>query len=127
MQWSTGRPGGTGEDARRSTKYLLQLRVFGFGLLEEGDVGVGVFPGGEKVLIGDASLRCVTLLLIQPAQLQLSDYGRYVGPVVGFHFQDPLEILLGFSVTPSLLIGQASYVENAGIGTSVQGRGVQEV
>ena len=27
---------------------LLQLRVFGFGLLQDRDVGVGVFPEGEK-------------------------------------------------------------------------------
>jgi hypothetical protein len=31
--------------------------------VEEWEVGVGVFPGGEKVLIGDSSLGSVTLLL----------------------------------------------------------------
>jgi hypothetical protein len=27
---------------------LLQLRVFGFGFFQDGDVGVGVFPEGKK-------------------------------------------------------------------------------
>jgi hypothetical protein len=31
--------------------------------VEEWEVRVSVFPGGEKVLIGDASLGSVTLLL----------------------------------------------------------------
>jgi len=31
---------------------LLQLRVLGFGLLEDGDVGVGVLPEGEEVFVG---------------------------------------------------------------------------
>jgi len=36
----------------------LQLRVLGFGLLENGDVGVGVgvFPEGEEVSIGGERL-----------------------------------------------------------------------
>jgi hypothetical protein len=31
---------------------LWQLRVLGFGLLQNGDVGIGVFPEGEEVFIG---------------------------------------------------------------------------
>jgi hypothetical protein len=30
----------------------LQLGVFGFGLLQDGDVGVGIFPEAEEVLVG---------------------------------------------------------------------------
>jgi len=33
-------------------RVLLQLRVLGFGLLQDGDVGVGIFPEGEKVFVG---------------------------------------------------------------------------
>src|SRR5215470_8551879 len=36
---------------------LLQFRVLRFGLLQDGDVEVGVFPEGEEVLVGRASLR----------------------------------------------------------------------
>ena len=32
--------------------WLLQLRVLRFGLLQDGDVGVGIFPEGEEVLVG---------------------------------------------------------------------------
>jgi hypothetical protein len=31
---------------------LLQLRVLGLGFLEDGDVGVGVFPEGEEIFVG---------------------------------------------------------------------------
>jgi len=35
----------------------LQLGVFGFGLLQDGDVGVGVFPKREEILIRGSSIR----------------------------------------------------------------------
>jgi hypothetical protein len=38
--------------AERKFHSLLQLRVFGFGLFEDGYVGVGVFPGREEVFVG---------------------------------------------------------------------------
>ena len=34
------------------TSLLLQLRVLRLGLLQDGDVGVGVFPEGEEIFIG---------------------------------------------------------------------------
>jgi len=40
---------------RTNAASLLQFRVFRFRFVEERDIGVGVFPGSEKVLIGDAS------------------------------------------------------------------------
>jgi hypothetical protein len=36
---------------------LLQLGVFGFGGGENGDVGVGVFPQREEILVGGAGFR----------------------------------------------------------------------
>src|ERR1035441_4449428 len=30
---------------------LLQRRVLGFGFLQDGDVGVGIFPEGEKIFV----------------------------------------------------------------------------
>jgi len=38
---------------------LLQLRVLGFGLLQDGNVGVGVFPEGEEVFVGGERSRIV--------------------------------------------------------------------
>ena len=38
----------------RSSVGLLQLRILRLGFLEDGDVGVGVFPEAEEVLVGSA-------------------------------------------------------------------------
>jgi hypothetical protein len=35
-----------------SNSYLLQLRVFRFSFLQDGDVAVGIFPQREKVFVG---------------------------------------------------------------------------
>ena len=43
-------------NARVEAPGLLQLRVLRFRLLQDGDIGVGVFPEGEEVLIGGAGL-----------------------------------------------------------------------
>jgi hypothetical protein len=39
------------QETRKNFLRLLQLGVFGFDLLHRGEVGVGVFPEGENVLI----------------------------------------------------------------------------
>jgi len=39
--------------------WLLQLRVFRLRFFQDGDVGVGVFPEGEKVLVGGFGFRSV--------------------------------------------------------------------
>jgi hypothetical protein len=39
----------------------LQLRVFRFGLLEDWNIGIGIFPRGEKILVGNAGFGVVTL------------------------------------------------------------------
>ena len=40
---------------------LLQLRVLGLGSLQDGDVGVGVFPEIEEVLVRGAGFSAVAL------------------------------------------------------------------
>ena|SRR5437667_12638587 len=40
----------------KAAKRLLQLRVLRLGFLQDGDVGVGIFPEREEVLIGSAAL-----------------------------------------------------------------------
>ena len=42
----------TPKNSTQNKRALLQLRVLGFGLLQDGDVGVGVFPEGEEVSDG---------------------------------------------------------------------------
>jgi hypothetical protein len=41
--------------------WLLQFRVLGFGLFQDGDVGVGVFPEREEILIGGTGFSEVAL------------------------------------------------------------------
>jgi hypothetical protein len=38
----------------QSRRLSLQLRVLRLGLLQDGDVGIGVFPHREKIVIGSA-------------------------------------------------------------------------
>jgi hypothetical protein len=47
---------------------LLQVRVLGFRLLPGWDVGISIFPEGEKVLIRGAGLRHVTRNSVGAAQ-----------------------------------------------------------
>ena len=51
----------------------LQLGVFGLGLLEDGDAGVGVFPKGEEIL-GNEGLTPVTLYGLLGIQAEVSSH-----------------------------------------------------
>src|SRR5215469_4606492 len=59
MNWKGEAIGGNGRtqmtagqrDQYPGKRRLLQLRVLDFGLLVDGDVGVGVFPEGEEILV----------------------------------------------------------------------------
>jgi hypothetical protein len=65
---------------------LLQLRVFRLGLLQDGDVGVGVFPEGEEIFvcgecpdaggIGIRSMRSSRLQSICPRHAQMRQRSR---------------------------------------------------
>src|SRR5262249_48310220 len=50
--------------------FLLQGRVFSFGLLEDRDVGVSVFPESEKIAVGGAGLGDIAPHGIAPSDLK---------------------------------------------------------
>jgi hypothetical protein len=52
---------------------LLQLRVFRLSSNEDGDVGVGVFPEREEILIGSTRFDVVARQGIGPAQLKMRE------------------------------------------------------
>jgi hypothetical protein len=52
---------------------LVEFCVFGFGLEEDRDVGVGVFPRSEEILIGGASFCGVALESAGAGEIQLGD------------------------------------------------------
>src|ERR1039457_2554251 len=51
---------------------LLQPRVLGFGCLQDGDVGVGVFPEAEEVFIGGERLVLVALHGVSASKTEAS-------------------------------------------------------
>jgi hypothetical protein len=50
---------------------LLQLCGLRFGLLQDGDVGIGVLPKGEEILIGDSGFLLIARQNVGSAQLQV--------------------------------------------------------
>jgi len=65
--------GGQCERATITSERLLQLSVLGFGLLQDGDVGVGVFPEGEEVFVGGLRLGRVTCHRVRTTDLKMSN------------------------------------------------------
>jgi hypothetical protein len=49
---------------------LLQFRALRLGLLQDGDVGVGVFPESKEILVRGAGLYCVTSVRVGTRQTQ---------------------------------------------------------
>src|SRR5436305_8341891 len=56
----------------------LQLRVLGFSLLQDGDVGIGVFPESEEVLVGDSGFLRVACHHVGPTQLEMRKSGDWL-------------------------------------------------
>jgi hypothetical protein len=54
---------------RLKFQQLFQLRVLRFGFLEDGDVGIGVFPEREKILVGRFGVGGISLSGVGAAQL----------------------------------------------------------
>jgi hypothetical protein len=62
------------------TNRLLQLGVFGFCSDEDGDIGVGIFPEREEIVVGGASLRRVALQCIGAGKAEVRDGSRFTRP-----------------------------------------------
>jgi hypothetical protein len=76
----TQHPNGIAVRSRTSTHRInceaersLQLCVLSLGLLQDGDVGVGVFPKSEEVLVGSFRFRGVTLHGIGATELKMGE------------------------------------------------------
>jgi hypothetical protein len=66
-------------------KSLLQLRVLSFGLLQNGDVGIGVFPEGEEIFVGGFRLGGIARHRIGATDLKMrecSDEFVYYNPTM---------------------------------------------
>ena len=85
---------------------LLQLRVLRVGFLQDGDVGIGVFPEGEEILIRGAGLGGVALQGIGAGKLEMSQSADWIildNSAMGENF---LEFNGGFA---SLMRGQIRF------------------
>ena len=56
-----------------SSERLLQLRVLCLGFFEDGDIGVGVFPEGEEILVGSFRFGGVTGEGIRAGELEMGE------------------------------------------------------
>jgi len=50
---------------------MVQPGVLGLGLLEDGDVGVGIFPEGQEILVSGAALASVPCQAIGAGQTEM--------------------------------------------------------
>jgi hypothetical protein len=58
----------------------VQLGVFGFCGYEDGDIGVGVFPEREEIVVGGTSLCCVALQGIGAGKTEVREGSRFTRP-----------------------------------------------
>jgi hypothetical protein len=61
---------------------LLQLRVLRLSLGQDGDIGVGVFPEGEEIIVSSASFRSVTLQSVGAGEAEV---GQRADGLVGYN------------------------------------------
>src|ERR1700746_2775693 len=58
------------------THHLLEFYVFGFGLLQNRNVGVGILPQREEILIRRARLGFIARHRVRPPQLQVCQWSN---------------------------------------------------
>jgi len=63
----------TPKNSTQNKNVLLQLRALGYGLLEDGDIGVGAFPEGEEVMIGCVRLGRITRHRVRTTKWETSE------------------------------------------------------
>src|ERR1022692_3808157 len=87
-----------------------KLAVFRFGLLEDRDVGVGVFPEAEEILVGSLCLAPISRQSERPAQLQARQCAYGIGENDARVVEDLLELRGGFGAPMRQQTGLAAQV-----------------
>ena len=98
----------------KPSRHLLQLRVFGFGVLQDGEVGIGVFPQRKEVLVGAAALGRNSRERIGPAQSEMSKRHQWIAGRKISQGQNPLKFLSGFVPLAGFQIAKPSKVKYRG-------------
>src|SRR5438093_12337536 len=94
----------------------LQLRVLRLGLLQDGDVGVGVFPEGEEILIRDA---CFCRVTHEFVAARLANKGKGNNWVVGtkaVQITDTLKFVCSLLPLAGFKVGGRAHIERKCIG-----------
>jgi hypothetical protein len=76
---------------------LLQLRVLCLSVFQDRDIGVGIFPKGQKILIGGAGFGAMVLLGVGASQLQLGQAHQRISAVGASQVQNGLKLMSGLS------------------------------
>src|ERR1700683_389075 len=94
----------------------MEFGEFGFGGLEDGDAGVGIFPEREEILIGGAGFGSVALLRIGASEAEMGESADEVVHDDAEMVEDFLEFGGGFVALMRGEIGFATHIDR------VQGR-----
>src|ERR1700719_1285295 len=99
---------------------LMQLCVFSFCFFEDGDVWIGVFPQGKKILIRGAALGSVALHRVGAAQLEMGQRAdRFIQNNASM-VEDFLKLCCRFATSVRRKIGFSPYVDRIQIRTVVK-------
>ena len=90
---------------------LLQPGVLRFRLGEDGDVGVGVFPEREEILIGRLRLGLVSRHVQRSPELELRERADRIADYDAAVIEDRLELRCGISASMCGQIGFATHVD----------------
>src|ERR1017187_10230011 len=89
---------------------LLQLSVLRFGLLKDGNVGVGVFPEDKEILIGGFRLCGIALQGVGASKLQMRQRTYGVADYDPAMVENFLELSGGFGALVRGQIGEATHI-----------------
>src|SRR5579863_6723608 len=92
---------------------LLQLRILRLGFLQDGNIGVGVVPEGEEILVGRAGGGDVSLEDASACQAEMGEgrcrrVSRHCSVI-----EEVLEFPRSLGAVPGLQIGYASDINGA--------------
>ena len=88
-----------------------QLRVFRLGLLEDRDVGVGVFPECEEILVGSLCLGLISRQSERSAELQVRQCADGIADHDPAVIENLLEFRGGFGALVCGQIGLATHID----------------
>jgi hypothetical protein len=104
-----------------SRGFSLQLRVLRLGFLQDGDVGVGVFPEGEEVLIGGAGLGGVTLQVVSAGKAESGEGIEWRIREHGAMVEHFLKFSGGCAALSELKVGLSAHIGRVEEGTGPAG------